>query len=85
VLHVQNGGSDANDLTVTPNNEFLGVGVQTITVPAGGSSQLHLSLTTSGFWYDFTAASTNFGRRFAGRMETGRDGISDPAMARNLR
>jgi phospholipase C len=41
-------------------------------------------LKTSANWYDFTASATNFVRRFAGRMETGQDGISNPAMATNL-
>jgi phospholipase C len=34
-------------------------------------------------WYDFTvtcAEVPGFSRRFAGRAENGRDGISDPAM-----
>jgi phospholipase C len=37
----------------------------------------------SGNWYDFVvtcAASPGFVRRFAGRMETGKDAVSDPAM-----
>ena len=37
----------------------------------------------SGHWYDFTAKVEElpgFARRFAGRVETGRDGYSDPAM-----
>jgi phospholipase C len=37
----------------------------------------------SGYWYDFTARVpklAGFNRRFAGRMETGKPSISDPAM-----
>ena len=40
-------------------------------------------LGASGNWYDFTLtapALPGFTRRFAGRLETGRDSISDPAM-----
>ncbi len=40
-------------------------------------------LAASGGWYDFTvtvAGQPDFSRRFAGRMETGMDSISDPAM-----
>jgi phospholipase C len=81
LVQAQNGGSDTNAITVTPNNQFMGVGAQTLTSTAGAADQLTLSLATSGFWYDFTASSTNFERRFAGRMETGHDGVSDPAMA----
>jgi phospholipase C len=84
LLQVRNRGTQANTITVTPNNEFLHVGVQTVTVPAGSTIEVNLSLKTSANWYDFTAAATNFERRFAGRMETGQDGFSDPAMAINL-
>ncbi len=41
------------------------------------------TLGNSGNWYDFTVADTasaNYLRRFAGRVETGRHGVSDPAM-----
>ena len=38
------------------------------------------SLEHSGGWYDFTVRVGEFERRFAGRMETGRDSVSDPAM-----
>ena len=38
-------------------------------------------LNKSGNWYDLTVRSDNgFARRFAGRVETGKDGVSDPAM-----
>jgi phospholipase C len=81
LIQVDDGGSDANGITVTPNNRFMGVGTQTLNATDGGTAQLKLSLAASGFWYDFTASSANFERRFAGRMETGQDGVSDPAMA----
>lgn len=41
-------------------------------------------LDTSGNWYDFTVMSGengNYTRRFAGRVETGKNGVSDPEMA----
>jgi phospholipase C len=84
LLQVRNSGSQANTVTVTPNNEFLHVGVQTVSVPVGSTTELELSLKASANWYDFTASAPNFERRFAGRMETGQDGISDPAMATNI-
>ena len=37
-----------------------------------------------GYWHDFTVQAAGFERRFAGRVETGEDSISDPAMAQNL-
>jgi len=42
-------------------------------------------LKNSGNWYDFTLqAGEDFLHRYAGRMETGEDSISDPAMAAEL-
>ena len=41
------------------------------------------SLAASGGWYDFSGTVVElpgFVRRFAGRAETGRDSVSDPAM-----
>jgi phospholipase C len=38
-------------------------------------------LSKSGNWYDLTARTDQgFLRRFAGRLETGKDGVSDPAV-----
>jgi phospholipase C len=40
-------------------------------------------IARQGYWYDFTASAqkAGFSRRFAGRMETGVDSVSDPAIA----
>jgi phospholipase C len=84
VLLVRNGGARAGSVTVAPNNPFLDAPVQTLTVPAAGMAQLLLGLSRSANWYDFTVSAANFERRLAGRMETGANGISDPAMAMQL-
>ncbi|VWB58239.1 phospholipase C [Burkholderia latens] len=55
----------------------------TVTVRAGEQSELHWKLDSTGHWYDFivTADSdASFSRRIAGRVETGRHSVSDPAM-----
>jgi phospholipase C len=80
-LEIRNGGGSAGTLNVAANNAFLSYASQTVSVAAGGLVVLPLKLSTSGNWYDFTVSSNNFSRRFAGRMETGKDGISDPAFA----
>jgi phospholipase C len=42
---------------------------------------LRWDVSKSGNWYDFTLTTgRGFARRFAGRLETGKDGVSDPAM-----
>ena len=58
-------------------------GPWTATVAAGKSVDIHWDLTGSASWYDFVVTCTEqpgFSRRFAGRVETGRHGVSDPAM-----
>jgi len=52
--------------------------------PGGDTQSLSWDLAASGQWYDFTVTAAGFERRFAGRMETGEDAISDPAMAQGI-
>lgn len=50
-------------------------------VPARSQVEPYWDLAAFGGWYDFSvSAPGGFARRFAGRLETGRDSISDPAM-----
>ena len=66
-------------------------GGQMWTVPVGAGAQSNISIAVCaaaiGCWYDLsvsesaTMAASGFQRRFMGRMETGVDTISDPAMA----
>jgi phospholipase C len=51
-----------------------------IVVPPGGAKSVVLDVAGSGNWYDLTIRADNFIRRFAGRIETGKHGVSDPAM-----
>jgi phospholipase C len=48
------------------------------------TQSLSWDLTASGGWYDFSVTTVDFTRRFAGRMETGQNTISDPAMAQGV-
>ncbi|MDR5821984.1 phosphocholine-specific phospholipase C [Caballeronia sp. LZ043] len=53
------------------------------TVAANSIGELSWPVTDSGNWYDFTVTSSTsaaFRRRFAGRIENGKDLVSDPAM-----
>lgn len=78
-LTLMNMGDAPATLTVSAN-AYRTDGPWTYTVGAGMQLDAHWSLAASQSWYDFTAAMDNgFSRRFAGRMETGKDGISDPA------
>jgi phospholipase C len=56
-------------------------------VEAGASRSVRLDLEGAGRWYDLEVLVTDFAayrRGFAGRVETGEVGISDPAMATSL-
>ena len=53
-------------------------------IAAGGAAEVLLAPAKSHRWYDLTVrvkGFSGFEQRFAGRIETGQDGISDPAMA----
>ncbi|WP_027017299.1 phosphocholine-specific phospholipase C [Comamonas composti] len=57
-----------------------------ITVAPGGMGELHWDLSDSARWYDFVvscAEMPDYARRFAGRVETGQHGWSDPFMGRS--
>jgi len=51
----------------------------------GAKTHLNLSLASSQGWYDFSVrvqGYEGFEKRYAGRIETGRDSISDPQMGK---
>lgn len=57
----------------------------TISLIPGKKFRMPIDLKKSSNWYDFTVKSKNgFVHRFAGRVETGQPGMSDPAMATEL-
>ncbi len=82
-LKVHNGGSAAGRVTVRAN-AYRKDGPWTLDVAAGATGTLHWNLDDSGRWYDFSVLAEHLERRFAGRVETGRHSVSDPAMALHL-
>ncbi|WP_326740116.1 phosphocholine-specific phospholipase C [Streptomyces sp. NBC_01022] len=77
-----NGGSATVRLTVRSAVGYGG-GVQTFAVRAGATVKHELDLRGSRNWYDITVVSdvdATFLRRFAGHVETGRAGSSDPGL-----
>lgn len=59
-------------------------GNRSMLLGAGGKRSIVLHLGGSHQWYDFSVTIAGAGqylRRYAGRVETGKPGISDPAMA----
>ncbi|WP_336517053.1 phosphocholine-specific phospholipase C [Pollutibacter soli] len=63
-----------------------------LVLPAAGTGKGKVKLVTLSFekshrWYDFSvriAGNNSFERRYAGRVETGKDSITDPLMGRVL-
>ncbi|MFE6974956.1 phosphocholine-specific phospholipase C [Streptomyces sp. NPDC057682] len=81
-LVLTNAGTATVRLTLRHAAAYGG-GVRTLAVRAGATVRHALDLRTSGSWYDFTVVADTdavFLRRFAGHVETGRAGISDPGL-----
>lgn len=53
---------------------------RTVEVAAHGTASVPWDVAASGNWYDFKLQERRSVRRFAGRLETGKNSISDPAM-----
>ncbi|MGO1076713.1 phosphocholine-specific phospholipase C [Inquilinus sp. CA228] len=83
VASVRNRGTAPAALRVTAN-AYAEADQGTLTVVPGAIENRRWSLAESGGWYDLTLAADGFERRFAGRLETGRASVSDPAMALHL-
>ncbi|WP_155519815.1 phospholipase domain-containing protein, partial [Achromobacter xylosoxidans] len=78
-----NSGTRPCTFVITPNAYYTNNEKWTITVPAGSQVEQSWSLKASGSWYDFTARLNEdpaYIRRFAGRVETGKASVTDPAM-----
>jgi phospholipase C len=80
IVRFANTGTQARTLRVR-DNAYRSGGPAAITVPAGKEVEHHWSIQRSANWYDFSVLCVAIGgyeRRFAGRMETGSHGFSDP-------
>ena len=77
-----NTGTNACTLTIQ-DNAYGSVGPWELKVEPGKEVEQNWSLRKSGNWYDFSVTADTakgYMRRFAGRVETGKHGLSDPAM-----
>jgi phospholipase C len=69
-------------------NVYRERGLNELWVPANTRLLAPFGLRESAHWYDITVSSeqlSGFSRRFAGRVETGRHGISDPTLGGRAR
>ncbi len=68
---------------ITQANAYFKEHSWELTLPPGAQARRRFIVKGSGHWYDFSVrlpSLPGYLRRWAGRMETGRDSISDPAM-----
>jgi len=82
-MHFNNPAEEA--VTLEVKDHGYRSGDYTVTLDPDSSQTLTLSLDGSHHWYDFSvtaAGAEQFLRRFAGRVETGQSGFSDPVMGR---
>ena len=68
--------------TLQMADQGYGTRVQPIAVNAGSEKSVRLLLGRSAHWYDVSLTLDGYVRRFAGRVETGQPGTSDPLMGR---
>ncbi|MES2810495.1 MAG: phospholipase domain-containing protein, partial [Bacteroidota bacterium] len=74
-----NSGSSKQDIIITDNS--YKANNHQLTIAAGASSAQKINLQKSHHWYDFTInlkGNANFSRGYAGRVETGKHGFTDP-------
>ncbi|MHA7683244.1 phosphocholine-specific phospholipase C [Cupriavidus sp. PET2-C1] len=85
-LTMINTGTKACTFTVTPA-AYRDDGPWTFDIPPGKQLDQHWPVGLQGNWYDFVVTTTqgSFRRRFAGRLETGADAVSDPAQGKPAR
>jgi phospholipase C len=84
ILTLRNAGGSSKNLTIRD-----GYTKKTLAIPvaAGATEKKNCSLDASFGWYDLlveTEGDPDFRRHFAGHVETGRDSITDPAIADSL-
>jgi len=82
-LMLSNPGKTARRIEASPMAYGHALGARSFTLAPGQSTTARWSLSATHGWYDIAVrlpAETRYLRRFAGRLESGRDSISDPAM-----
>lgn len=82
IVAFSNGGMENCKLTIA-DVAYRDGGPRLVEVPFGKTVTHRWPLQHSGNWYDFSVtcdALAGYERRYAGRVETGKHGVSDPAM-----
>ncbi len=75
----------SRDYNIQITDHSYKTGNHSLSVARGKAKSIPLNLKRSFHWYDFSVrvvGAAEFERRYAGRVETGKMGFSDPAMGR---
>jgi phospholipase C len=84
VVDLHNPGTGPLVLKVAPLAYAAAIAPWRVRLPAGGSARRTFSLKGTHGWHDLLVTAQEEGayfRRIAGRVETGRPSVTDPAMA----
>ena len=82
-LEVWNSGDQPCEIETRPNIYRSDRAHSLTVMPASPPTEVSWPVHASGFWYDFSVICPSlpeWSRRFAGRLETGKHGITDPAL-----
>jgi phospholipase C len=83
-FHLRSNSARTIEFSIADNAYGSGP-AQTVSVAPNETASLFWSVKDSGNWYDFSVRAENgFHRQFAGRMEDGKDHITDPKMGRPI-
>lgn len=78
-----NSGSIATEFSIVDN--AYGATSLSMSINGGEVKSIKWDVASSSNWYDITVSDSGcYSRRFGGRMETGADSISDPAMGAGI-
>jgi len=84
-VRVRFGNNGDSTLRVSISSIYKHIEPISVDIAAGVNKKMNWLLADNGNWYDFTVAmEEGYLYRFAGRVETGKHSVSDPAMAANL-
>jgi phospholipase C len=79
-LELRNAGAEATTVRAAPNAYGAALKAQSVKLEPGATRRLTWPLSANRGWYDLTVTGAGVLARVAGRVETGRPSISDPAM-----
>ncbi|GAA0879145.1 phospholipase C, phosphocholine-specific [Algoriphagus jejuensis] len=83
-IHCENPGKDPIQVRVLDKTYGYGQ-PEVLSISPGKSKKMYQQLSKSGNWYDYSITTSNgMEYRLAGRVETFKPGITDPAMAQHL-